>query len=178
MIKEYPPKYASMSTIKQHVQKCADEDQAPDLIVIDYLDYLKSGTKYRNAEKKDEIDDNYIAAKGLAKELQIPIASPSQVNRSGAKDDIIEGDKAAGSYDKIMVADLVVSLSRKKEDKVNNTGRIHIIKNRYGDDGATYDVYFDASIGEMKILKEISGDEEEGKGKEALRELAQKFFEN
>jgi hypothetical protein len=44
--------------------------------------------------------------KGLAKELKIPILTPSQVNRMGAKDDVIEGDKAAGSYDKMMVADI------------------------------------------------------------------------
>ncbi len=36
-------------------------------------------------------------------------------NRGVTKDDIIEGDKAAGSYDKIMVADFCLSLSRKKE---------------------------------------------------------------
>ena len=28
-----------------------------------------------------------------------------------------------------------MSLSRKKEDKVNNTGRFHLMKNRYGMDG-------------------------------------------
>ncbi len=41
--------------------------------------------------------------KGLARELNLPIWSVSQVNRAGAKDDVIEGDKAAGSYDKMMI---------------------------------------------------------------------------
>jgi replicative DNA helicase len=175
-IKEYPPKFASINTIKQHIQKCADDDLTPDLVVIDYLDYLKSLSKYRNAEKKDEIDDNYIAAKGLAKELQIPVISPSQVNRSGAKDDVIEGDKAAGSYDKIMVADIIISLSRKKEDKISNTGRIHIIKNRYGDDGSTYDVAFDASTGHMEILRELDESDFESSGE--VKKVIEGFFEN
>jgi hypothetical protein len=34
-----------------------------------------------------------------------------------------------------MITDLSISLSRKKEDKVNGTGRLHIMKNRYGMDG-------------------------------------------
>ena len=42
----------------------------------------------------------------------------------GAKDSVIEGDKAAGSYDKMMVADMCFSLSRQKEDKVLGTGRV------------------------------------------------------
>ena len=33
-----------------------------------------------------------------------------------------------------------MSLSRKKEDKVNGTGRFHIMKNRYGMDGLTFGV--------------------------------------
>ena len=31
-----------------------------------------------------------------------------------------------------------MSLSRKKEDKVNNTARFHIMKNRFGPDGITF----------------------------------------
>ena len=121
IIREYPPKGASINTIKAHVQKCIDMDHKPDLIVIDYVDYLKPPSKHKFVDKKEEIDDVFIATKGLAKELKIPILTPSQVNRMGAKDDIIEGDKAAGSYDKIMVADICLSLSRKKEDKVLGT---------------------------------------------------------
>ena len=176
MIKEYPPKSASVSTIKNHINKCADNDQKPDLVVIDYIDYLKSASKYRNSEKKDDIDDNYIAAKALAKELQIPVVSPSQVNRTGAKDDVIEGDKAAGSYDKIMIGDIVVSVSRKKEDKLANTARIHIIKNRYGSDGHTYNAMFDTDRGHLKILGEV--DPDESGSSEAVKEVAKKFFEN
>ena len=69
--------------------------------------------------------------------MSLPIWTVSQVNRAGAKDDVIEGDKAAGSYNKMMIADFAISLSRKRQDKVNGTGRIHIMKNRYGTDGMT-----------------------------------------
>ena len=56
----------------------------------------------------------------------------------GAKDDIIEGDKIAGSYQKIMLGDITISLSRKRRDKVEGTGRWHIMKNRFGADGMSY----------------------------------------
>jgi len=154
VIKEYPPKSASISTIRAHIQKCADQDFKPDLIVIDYIDYLKAPSKKYN-ERKDEIDDLYVACKALAKEYKIPVISPSQVNRMGAKDNIIEGDKAAGSYDKLMVADFCMSLSRQKEDKVNGTGRVHIMKNRYGMDGMTYSAKVDTNTGHIEISNSI-----------------------
>jgi len=119
------------------------------MIIIDYVDLLAS--RKTNRERKDEIDDIYTSTKGLAKQLNIPIWSVSQVNRAGAKDDIIEGDKAAGSYDKIMITDFCMSLSRKKEDKVNNTGRFHIMKNRYGIDGLTFGVNANTSTGHFEV---------------------------
>ena len=154
IIKEYPPKMASISTIRAHLQKCTDTEIKPDLVIIDYIDYLKAASN-KFSERKDEIDDVYVACKGLAKELKIPIISPSQVNRMGAKDDVIEGDKAAGSYDKIMVSDFCMSLSRKKEDKVNGTGRIHIMKNRYGMDGMTFGAKVDTNNGHFELTSDV-----------------------
>jgi len=150
IIKEYSPGKASMSTIEAHIKKTIDQGTKPDLIIIDYVDLLRS--KRSKGDRKEEIDDIYVSTKGLARELKIPVWSVSQVNRAGAKDDIIEGDKAAGSYDKIMITDVAISLSRKKEDKVAGTGRFHIMKNRYGGDGMTYGAKIDTSTGQMEIF--------------------------
>ena len=185
IIKEYPMGKASMSTVEAHIKKCIDLDFKPDLIIIDYVDLLSS--RRTNRERKDEIDDIYTSTKGLARELKLPIWSVSQVNRAGAKDSIIEGDKAAGSYDKMMIADFAISLSRQKKDKVNGTGRFHIMKNRYGMDGMSFNAKVDTATGHIEILNEMSEEEEEtsiakskpdSNGLDSLdREyLAQQFF--
>ena len=155
IVKEYPPKGASITTVKAHIQKCIDMEHKPDIVIIDYVDYLKAPSRGKNYERKDEIDDVFIAAKGLAKELKIPILTPSQVNRMGAKDSVIEGDKAAGSYDKMMVADICLSLSRQKEDKVLGTGRVHVMKNRYGQDGMTFNVMMDTNNGHIEFKDKL-----------------------
>jgi replicative DNA helicase len=159
IVKEYPPKSASINTIKAHIQKCIDMDHKPELIIIDYVDYLKAPSRGRNYERKDEIDDVFIATKGLAKEMKIPIITPSQVNRMGARDNVIEGDKAAGSYDKMMVADMCFSLSRQKEDKVLGTGRVHVMKNRYGQDGMTYNIKMNTNNGHIQFLEKATEEE-------------------
>ena len=149
VIKEFPTGRASIHTVESHIRKCIDRDVKPDLILIDYVDLLSS--KRKNVDRKYEIDDIYRSTKGLAKELNLPIWSVSQVNRAGAKDDIIEGDKVAGSYDKMMITDFCLSLSRKAKDKVNGTGRFHVMKNRYGMDGLTYGVKADTSTGHFEV---------------------------
>jgi len=185
IVKEYPPKAASVATLKAHLQKCIDADIKPDMVVIDYIDYLRPPSK-KFTERKDEIDDMYVACKGLAKEFKVVVLSPSQVNRMGAKDDIIEGDKAAGSYDKIMVADFCLSLSRKKEDKVHGTGRVHVMKNRYGMDGMTYGAKIDTNNGHIELTEDLPTYEDSTSNTTSTfsqvdsfdkRELAKKFMQ-
>jgi replicative DNA helicase len=149
IIKEFPTGRATISTIESHIRKVEDLGTKADLIIIDYVDLLS--TKKRTADRKGEIDDIYTSTKGLARELDLPIWSVSQVNRAGAKDNVIEGDKAAGSYDKMMITDFCMSLSRKAKDKVNGTGRFHIMKNRYGMDGLTFGVKADTSTGHFEV---------------------------
>jgi len=186
IIKEYSPGKASISTLESHIQKCIDQGFQPDLIIIDYVDLL--GTRKKTADRKGEIDDIYISTKGLARSLNLPVWSVSQVNRAGAKDDVIEGDKAAGSYDKIMITDFCISLSRKRQDKVNGTGRFHIMKNRYGMDGITFNVKADTSTGHFEVSDYIENDDEEGTPTQqrqvtreidfmTKKELSQKYFE-
>ena len=184
LIKEFPTGKATINTIEAHIKKIISLGIQPDLIIIDYVDLLSS--KRKSTDRKFEIDDIYTSTKGLARELNLPIWSVSQVNRAGSKDDIIEGDKAAGSYDKMMITDVAISLSRKKEDKVNNTGRFHIMKNRYGMDGVTFHLHADTSTGHFKITDSPDPDYEPSSNKSSQNTnfdsldrqmLANKFFE-
>jgi len=190
IIKEFPTGKATMSTIEAHIQKVKDTGIDPDLIIIDYVDLLSS--KRKTVDRKGEIDDIYTSTKGLARELDIPVWSVSQVNRAGAKDNIVEGDKAAGSYDKIMITDVCISLSRQRKDKVEGTGRFHIMKNRYGMDGLTFGVRADTSTGHFEVSNDLYQEGEEventtpsptptntfsGIDKFDRSELQKKFFE-
>jgi replicative DNA helicase len=158
VIKEYAPKRASLDTIEAHLQQLEHQNEfKPDLIIIDYLDLLR--TKGRK-ERKDEIDDVYTEAKGLAKQLCIPIVSPSQANRTGADKDILQAENAAGSYDKIMIGDIIISLARGRKDKVNGTGNWHFIKNRYGADGLTFGSRINTANGFIDIFNQPLDDEE------------------
>jgi replicative DNA helicase len=185
VIKEYSPGRASLGTIESHLKQLeANNDFVPDLIIIDYPDLLKP--RKTRKEAKEELDDIYTDLKGMAKDLKIPFVCPSQINRMGAKDEIIEGDKVAGSFQKMMIADFSVSLSRRRKDKINGTGRFHIMKSRLGPDGMTYSAKIDLNKGFIDISEDLydeeaEGQEEGGKGdfsSDDISTLKRKFSRN
>lgn len=158
-IKGYPPKKASLDTIEAHKNSLKlNEGFVPRVVIIDYPELLR--VRKARREIKEEIDDVYTEIKGCAMEDDVPYICPSQINRAGAKDDIIEGDKVAGSFGKIMICDFGVSLSRKRKDKLQGSGRFHIIKSRLGPDGMTYGAKVDLERGFIDISEEEYDEEE------------------
>jgi len=127
-----------------------------DLIIVDYADILRPSTAERNSNSYQEAGGVYEELRGVAGELQIPVWTASQSNRGSMDEDIIQADGIADSYRKIMTADFVISLSRKITDKVNNTARFHIIKNRFGPDGMTFPSRMNAGCGDIQLFDEKS----------------------
>jgi replicative DNA helicase len=151
-IKQFPAGKTTLDNIEQHIEQLKTQyDFVPDAIFIDYIDLLKNTSK----DRLEGTEDIYTSVRGLAMELGIPIVTPSQANRSGAKSDIIEGDNIAGSYSKLMIGDIVLSLARNRNDKLNSTGRWHVMKNRVGADGMTFGSKIDTSMGKIEIFEDF-----------------------
>ena len=110
----------------------------------------------KSTEMRHQLGNIYEDLRGLAGEMQIPIWTASQANRSALDEDVIDASKVAESYAKVMTADFVISVSRKIEDKIANTGRFHVIKNRFGPDGLTYPAKINTNIGKIELFESTS----------------------
>jgi replicative DNA helicase len=151
-VKEFPSGKTTLDNIEQHIEQLKTQYEfMPDIIIIDYIDLLKNSAR----DRLEGTEDIYTSIRGLARELGLPIVTPSQANRTGAKSDIIEGDNIAGSYSKLMIGDIVVSLARNRKDKLEGTGRWHIMKNRLGADGMTFASKIDTSTGNIEIYEDF-----------------------
>lgn len=154
-IKYYPTKSASVNTLKAHLDQMILLGTKPDIVIIDYADLLR-GTSRTREKLHEDLEIIYEELRGLAGEYEIPVFSASQSNRSSADSDIVTGDQIASSFAKIMVADFIISLSRKVTDKIAGTGRFFVIKNRFGPDGITLPSRINMSNGRMEIFEETS----------------------
>ena len=179
LIKYFPTKGASVQTLSSHLKQIEISGEKPDMVIVDYADILMPVGTFR--EKRHALGTIYEDLRGLAGELELPIWTASQANRSALEEDVIGADKIAEDYSKIMTADFVMSMSRKVEDKIANTGRFHVIKNRFGIDGVTYPATINTNIGQVQIFEGSSqfGKNVQGKmnnSEEFLRkELANKY---
>ena len=150
-IKYYPTKACTVNTLSAHLKKVTTFGTKVDMVLVDYADIMKDVGKAQ--EMRHALGNIYEDLRGMAGEMQIPIWTASQANRSALDEDVIEASKVAESYTKVMTADFVISLSRKIEDKIGNTGRFHIIKNRFGPDGLTYPAKINTNIGKIEIFE-------------------------
>lgn len=180
MIKYYPPKGITANTIAAHIDLVRNSKFQPDLIIIDYADLLMSTNSKNNSDYAEQ-GGIYIDLRGVSGEYQIPIWTASQTNRSAIDSEIIQADKIADSYAKVMNADFIVSVSRKDTDKLNNTARFHIMKNRFGQDGMTFPAKMDTNKGIIEVYASNSpngviASKEAKNGEVIARQLLQKKY--
>ena len=163
VIKYYPTKTASVNTLSAHLKRITNFGTKVDMVVVDYADILKDNQFAK--EVRHALGNIYEDLRGLAGEFDVPIWTASQANRSALDEDVIEAQKVSESYQKVMTADFVMSLSRKVEDKIGNTGRFHVIKNRFGPDGITYPAKVNTNTGKMEIYESssVGGQEQQQK---------------
>jgi replicative DNA helicase len=150
IVKYFPTKSVGVMGLKAHLEKTMMVGKKPALVIVDYGDLLKINAK---KDKHEALEELYEELRGMAGEYDIPVWTASQAGRSALEDDIIEADKIASSYGKVMVADFLMSLSRKVEDKMSGTGRGHVIKNRFGPDGITLPSKINTNNGQFQFFE-------------------------
>jgi archaellum biogenesis ATPase FlaH len=149
VIKYYPTKSVGIMALKAHIEKSAMLGKQPDLVIVDYADLLKVSAK----DKHEALEELYEELRGLAGEYKVPVWTATQAGRAALEEDIIEADKIAASYGKVMVSDFIMSLSRKVQDKLSGTGRVHIVKNRFGPDGMTLPSKINTNNGQFQFFE-------------------------
>ena len=177
IVKEYPTKTASTQTIRNHLEKLRMRDIDVDMIIIDYGDLLRP-VRYLK-EKRNELESIYEELRGIAAEYEAPVWTASQTNRSGLNAEVITMESISEAFNKCFVADFIFSISRTIDDKVANTGRLFVAKNRNGPDGLVFPLFMDTSNVCIKVLEPSEEDElvevSVKKQKENLVEKYKKF---
>jgi len=150
IIKEYPTGSATISTLRNHIEKLQLKSFIPSLIIIDYADIMRSTRQYDSL--RHELKLIYEELRNLAMDLNIPIWTASQANRESANSSVVGLENMSEAYGKAMVADVVVSLSRKPMEKAEGFGRLFVAKNRAGRDGILFPIHLDTAMSKIVIV--------------------------
>ena len=175
IIKEYPTKSASVSTLKNHIEKLRKRGIEPDMILVDYADLLRPPRA--TGEKRHELEETYEGLRGLAQTYEIPCWTASQTNRGGLNAEVITMESISEAFNKCFVADFIFSLSRTVQDKQANKGRLFVAKNRNGPDGLVFDARVDWSDVSIEVLDRNEASEGMISTAEQSRILKEKYIE-
>ena len=172
IIKEFPTNSATIYTLRSHIERLDIKGFRPALIIIDYADIMRSTRQYDSL--RHELKLIYEELRGFASEKKIPIWTASQSNKEGSNQEVVDLGNMSEAYGKAMVADVVLSISRRSHEKATGQGRLYVAKNRAGRDGLVYPVLIDTAKSKFAITGKAGGfdaaaAEDEDEYKKALR---------
>ncbi len=172
IIKEFPTNSATIYTLRAHIERLDVKGFKPGLLIIDYADIMRSTRQYDSL--RHELKLIYEELRGFASEKKIPVWTASQSNKEGSSAEIVDLNNMSEAYGKAMVADVVLSISRRAFEKSSGQGRLYVAKNRAGRDGLQFPVLIDTARSKFAICGKASGleqahAEDEDEMKKALR---------
>lgn len=153
-IKYFPARAITVNAINAHIQRMATLGNMPDIVIIDYADLMRSTSKAD--ARHEELGYIYEEIRGMLGEYGIPGWTASQSQRSALNDDVIDSDKIAGAYSKVMACDFIFSATRKLQDKMTKSAKAFVVKNRFGPDGLVFPAAMDLEHGVVEIFDENS----------------------
>ena len=150
---EYPAGTYKVSDLRRLIKKYASTGLKFDLVVIDYADIMLSES--RSNESIDKSKQVLVDLRALAQAENVAILSATQTNRAGASvgsDAVITDVHVAEDYNKIRIADLVISINCNDIERDTGEARLFFAASR-NQTAHTITVKRDLSV--MKHIKEI-----------------------
>jgi replicative DNA helicase len=173
LIKEYPTKSVSTLGLRNHIDKSIQRGFKPSLIVVDYPDLLKATTSY--SEKRFELENTFEELRGIGQYYGCPVWTATQTNRQGLSEEVVTLSTISESFAKVFPADLVVCLSRSRDQKAGNLATLHVAKNRMGPDSIILPLFFDTSCANIKVLSATDAPDDSTIAMEKEQSLKKKY---
>ena len=123
--------------IKRLIIKLRNNGFSPDMVIVDYFECLhcKGDSSDDKWEKEGKTMRKF---ESIAGELNIAMWIPVQGTKDSLNSEVVTMDKAGGSFKKIQIAHIVMSIARTVEDIEANLATIAILKNRAGKAGKVF----------------------------------------
>lgn len=146
IIKNFPSGQLTMPALRAYLKNLESyAGFVPDLLLLDYVDLMKTEAK----SLRLEIGQYYKDLRGLAGEYHMATVTPSQSNREGEDAKLITGKYLSEDYSKGMTADTIITYTQTEFEKKLGLARLFVDKARNEEDGRTVLVAQAYSIGQF-----------------------------
>jgi len=160
-LREYPTGSMKPSDLRRLIAKYASEGILFDLIVVDYADIM--APEIRSGAPIEDSKSVYVDLRGIAFEPTAPggkspaILTATQTNREGAKATVARMTDVADDFNKVRIADLVISINSTEEEKTLGEARLFFAASR--NQAGNFTLRIKQDLNRMKFLVKILGRE-------------------
>jgi hypothetical protein len=123
--------------IERIIKRFINNGFRPDLVIVDYFECLAHRSDSSSTEWEQE-GKTMRKFEAMAGTLNIAFWIPLQGTKESVNMELVTMDKAGGSFKKIQIAHIVMSIARSNEDIAENKATIAILKNRAGKAGKVF----------------------------------------
>lgn len=125
---EFPTGSLTPNGLRALIERYKAEGIKFDLIITDYADIMAPDVYTSNdIENSKQV---WVGLRAIAQEEDAAGLTATQTNRDGFKSDTARAEHAAEDFNKIRIADLVISINRTEEERARNEARLFFAASR------------------------------------------------
>lgn len=134
-IHEYPTGTLRPSELRRLLQWYRSQGIVFDMVVVDYADLMQPD--HRTTDAIENSKQIYIGLRAIAQEEDVAILTATQTNREGAKAAVVTATHVAEDFNKVRIADVIISLNRNDDDIASGQARLYFAASRNQAGGIT-----------------------------------------
>ena len=154
-IKDFSYTGVTVDDLRAQVVRMQQRGQKVDALMVDYLELVRPTVHNRNSERH-----NYARVtedmRALAVELEIPVITAWQVNRSGSNSYMVTERDISECWDVIKISDIILGLNQSAQECEEKIMRINVIKQR--ESTSRPQIYVNSDLDRM-IIRDVGSEE-------------------
>lgn len=150
-IHEFPTGTMRPSDLRRLIRYYAGKGVKFDLVIVDYADIMAPERYSR--EPIENSKSIFVDLRAIAQEEDVAMLSATQTNREGFKSAVAKAEHVAEDFNKIRIADLVISINASDEERAMGEARLYFAASRNQAQGFTLRIKQD--LERMQFLKKV-----------------------
>jgi replicative DNA helicase len=155
IVHEYPTGTMKPSSLRRLIEQYKSRGVIFDFVVVDYADLMSPERVTDNIQENSK--SVYVNLRGLAMEEGFALLTATQTNREGAKKAVATATDVAEDFNKIRIADVVISINKTPEEESMGQARLFFAACRNQRSG--FSVRITQNIMQAKFLTGVIGED-------------------
>jgi replicative DNA helicase len=153
IIREYPAGTMRPSDLRRLIERYKARGIRFDMIVLDYGDLMMP--EIHTDSTTENSKSVYVALRAIAQQEDLAMLTATQTNRAGGQKLVIRAEDVAEDFNKIRIADIVISINVLDEERTLQQARLYFAACRNQEGNITVRIAQDRAA--MTFIKDVIG---------------------